>query len=261
MGDRNNMLFIDTNICFYQFSSSYKKDSKLILQGIWYHTFQKLCKQKGLKQIYLLSSSNLHQPSTTMDSKNIYLFVPEYLLDTLEEKYVAMILNHELTHIKNNHILFQILATILNALKENLSEWIEISCDEEATFYSGEEYKKDYIDLLVSLNEEQAKIQKCKIVFCFSNSKNLKILKKRTWCIMRKRTLGKKCTRIAALACFLGAVHVGNVLATELDKPMSEFFAVDAGVFYTDEITCVETLLRWYKNIKKKQQFKMLVSI
>ena len=57
---------------------------------------------------------------------------------------------------------------------------------------------------------------------------------------MRKRTLGKKCTRIAVLACFLGAVHVGNVLATELDKPMNEFFAVDAGVFYTDEITWVD---------------------
>ena len=185
-----------------------------------------------------------------MDSKNIYLFVPEYLLDTLEEKYVAMILNHELTRIRNNHIPFQILATVLNAfhwfnplfyvLKENLSEWIEISCDEEATFYLGEEYKKDYTDLLVRLNEEQTKIQKCKIAFCFSNSKNLKILKKRTWCIMRKRTLGKKCTRIAVLACFLGAVHVGNVLATELDKPMNEFFAVDAGVFYTDEITWVD---------------------
>ena len=39
-------------------------------------------------------------------------------------------------------------------------------------------YKKDYTDLLVRLNEEQAKIQKCKVVFCFSNSKNLKILKK-----------------------------------------------------------------------------------
>lgn len=242
-------LLIQTFV-FISFLTHIKKDSKLILQGIWYHTFQKFCKQKGLKQIYLLSSSNLHQPSTTMDSKNIYLFVPEYLLDTLEEKYVAMILNHELTHIKNNHISFQILATVLNAfhwfnplfyvLKENLSEWIEISCDEEATFYLGEEYKKDYIDLLVRLNAEQTKIQKCKIAFCFSNSKNLKILKKRTWCIMRKRTLGKKCTRIAVLACFLGAVHVGNVLATELDKPMSEFFAVDAGVFYTDEITWVD---------------------
>ena len=68
-------LLIQTFV-FISFLAHIKKDSKLILHGTWYHTFQKLCKQKGLKQIYLLSSSNLHQPSTTMDSKNIYLFVP-----------------------------------------------------------------------------------------------------------------------------------------------------------------------------------------
>lgn len=229
------------------FLAHIKKDCSPILHHTWCSVFQKLCRQKGLKQIYLLSSPNLYQPSTTIDSKNIYLFIPEYLVETLEEKYIAMILNHELTHIKNKHVPFQMIASVLNAfhwfnplfyvLKENLSEWIEISCDEEATFDSGEEYKKDYINLLVHLNEEQEKIQKYKMVFCFSNSKNIKILKKRTWCIVRKRNLGGKCTRMAVLACFLGAVNIGNVLATELDKPMNEFLAVDAGVFYTDEIT------------------------
>lgn len=98
-------------------------------------------------------------------------------------------------------------------------------CDEDVTINSNKQYKHDYIALLIKLNEEQYKNQKEKTAIYFSDSKNLKSLKRRIQNIRKKKNRITLSTKIIVLIGLISTIGSATAIAKEMDRPINAIFS------------------------------------
>lgn len=232
-------------IIYLRFKFMVIQHCERIEDGIWHNEFNKIKKKKGVYKggIKLLQCPNVYQPCVAGIFKSAIL-IPVHLADKLSRNEIEIVLSHELTHIQKKDVPLKILTFVLSslnwfnpllhALKNTMFEWIEVGCDEDLTMFSNPEYRRFYVDVLVKLNEEQCRLQSCRELACFSDSKNLKSLKRRIKGIMKKNQKQSTLTKTAVLTGLFCVMACGTALAKELDAPVNSIFSNHAAVEYEE---------------------------
>ena len=139
-----------------------RKFSLEIEEAEWKGVFQEVCQTLRVSPdgIELLSNSKFVQPCITGIGKK-YIIIPEHLIHQLNGEEIRFVLHHELVHGKRNDVAFKLFMNLLNclhwynpllyALRQDLDDWVEMACDEEAIAALPVKEKKAYVFLLMKL--------------------------------------------------------------------------------------------------------------
>lgn len=236
-------LLYETGSYFF-FLYHIQKRREALVHKVWLTAFHQVCSENSFAEgVDLFTCDIIGQPCVTGIRKPMIL-IPYHLLDILKPEEIKMVLCHELTHIKKRDVFFKFFISLLNSLnwfnplfyvlKENLSEWIEIACDEDVIFFMDMEQKRLYVNTLVKLNEQQWEQQQNKKVLCFNNQ-NLKNFKRRVWGIMKKNSLGNQFSKAVVFTLMVGVISGGSVIAKAADYPVNGIFSNHLDVLDPEE--------------------------
>lgn len=239
---------------YYRFGRDVWAKRLEIKSDLWQSTFQSCTAQMKMdhNKIGLYSAPIISQPCTVgVWKKNI--LISEGLLQKLTESEINIILSHELTHIRKNHVALKVLMFVLSSLnwfnpvlhmlKNSLNEWIEISCDEELTVAANSKNRESYANVLVKLSAnaaEQRNFGKINAITYFGTKKSINLLKKRIVGIMKKEQNPDKVANIITIAGTICAVALGTIIAKEMDYAVNAAFSNHVAVFDESEITFEE---------------------
>ena len=241
-------------ILYYRFTQDIWKKRSEITEELWISAFHKCALETNLdsNKIELCSVQGISQPCTVGIWKRSIL-IPESLIGTLTESEIDIILSHELTHIRKNHVALKVLIFVLSSLnwfhpvlhmlKNCLNEWIEISCDEDLTVVGSGEDREAYANMLVKLSSAvtaQRKYGKINAITYFGTKKRVKLLKKRIIGIMKKEQNPDRMARTLTIAGMICAVLLGTIIAKEMDIAMNAAFSNHVAVFDESEIIVEE---------------------
>ncbi len=242
-------------ILYYRFTQDVWEKRSEIKEGLWIYAFQKCAKEINLNshKIELCSAQSISQPCTVGIWKRSIL-IPESLLNTLTESEIHIILGHELTHIRKNHVALKVLMFVLSSLnwfnpvlhmlKNSLDEWIEISCDEELTVTANGKNRESYANVLVKLSAnaaEQHKFGKINAITYFGTKKRVNLLKKRIFGIMKKEQNPDRTAKIITIAVTICVIVFGTIIAKEMDFAINAAFSNHVAVFDESEIIIEES--------------------
>ena len=243
-------------ILYYRFTQDVWEKRSEIKEELWRSAFHKCAVDTNLDphKIELCSAQSISQPCTVGIWKRSIL-IPEDLLNILTESEIIIILGHELTHIRKNHVALKVLMFVLSSLnwfhpvlhmlKSSLNEWIEISCDEDLTETANGKSREAYANMLVKLSStvtEQRKYGKINAITYFGTKKRLNLLRKRIVGIMKKEHNPDRVARAITIAGTICAVFLGTIIAKEMDIAMNAAFSNHIGVFEESEITIEEVM-------------------
>ena len=128
-------------------------------------------------------------------------------------------------------------------LRNSLSEWIEISCDEDLTVVESGEDREAYANMLIKLSSavtEQRKYGKINAITYFGTRKRVKLLKKRIIGIMKKEQNPDQMAKTLTIAGIICAVCLSTIIAKEMDIAMNAAFSNHVAVFDESEIIVEE---------------------
>ena len=241
-------------ILYYRFTQDIWEKRCEITEELWRSAFHKCAVETNMdpNKIELCSAQSISQPCTVGIWKRSIL-IPEDLLNTLTESEICIILGHELTHIRKNHVALKVLMFVLSSLnwfhpvlhmlKSSLNEWIEISCDEDLTVTANGKSREAYANMLVKLSStvtEQRKYGKINAITYFGTKKRLNLLRKRIVGIMKKEHNPDRVARAITIAGTICAVFLGTIIAKEMDIAMNAAFSNHVAVFDESEIIVEE---------------------
>lgn len=241
-------------ILYYRFTQDVWEKRTEITEELWISAFQKSAADTNLDphKIELCSAQSISQPCTVGIWKRSIL-IPEDLLKTLTESEIRIILGHELTHIRKNHVALKVLMFVLSSLnwfnpvlhmlKSSLNEWIEISCDEDLTVTANDKSREAYANMLVKLSStvtEQRKYGRINAITYFGTKKRLNLLKKRIVGIMKKEHNPDRVARAITVAGTICAIFLGTIIAKEMDIAMNAAFSNHIKVFDESDIIIEE---------------------
>lgn len=119
-----------------------KRIEFMIDDDVWAVKFNELKNTNNMPDIKLIGCSDISTPCT-FGAKSRCIVVPAYMINSFDEEEVEFILRHEFYHLEHRDLLRKILVTTLNCLnwfnplyyylRNSLSDWLEIACDEEVT--------------------------------------------------------------------------------------------------------------------------------
>lgn len=243
-------IFVYIVLTLYSYVSWITRIERLSLvveDRLWVNTLSELCSNQKVKHcIRLVSNYKIKQPCTTGVFKK-YIIIPEHLIDKLDNQKIELLLLHELIHIKRNDVAFKLFITILNSfhwfnplfylLKQNLNDWIEISCDEKLSQNFTIEQRKAYVNLLFKLAEEGVKNQK--YVLCFG-SKHVRSLKRRVYSVMKKQNTRNVVGKFIVSMMVFTAISGASVIAKAADLPIYSIFSANMEVADTKTLIPIE---------------------
>ena len=223
-----------------------RNKSFLIENKCWETAFNNIKSTNSIKNVTLIGSYYTGTPFTT-GVINKYIVIPSSMINELDDEEINFILSHEFYHAEQNDVARKILILVLNSLnwfnpmfyylKDNLSNWIEIACDEAVTENFNKLQKKKYSELIIkSLEfEKEAEDSYC---LCYGGN-NIKNIKRRILEIMsekKKRGIYGK-VFVASLAVF--SIICGNVVAKAADVPVNKMFSENVSVVDTENIEVI----------------------
>ena len=241
-------------VLYYRFKQDIWEKRSEITDELWLTTFQKCALKTKLNNeiIEFSSVTNIVQPCT-VGIWNKSILIPESLIGTLTESEIDIVLCHELTHIRKNHVALKVLIFVLSSLnwfnpilhmlRNSLSEWIEISCDEDLTVVESGEDREAYANMLIKLSSavtEQRKYGKINAITYFGTRKRVKLLKKRIIGIMKKEQNPDRMAKTLTIAGIICAVCLSTIIAKEMDIAMNAAFSNHVAVFDESEIIVEE---------------------
>ena len=205
----------------------------------WLTIFENIKNANISENIELLESTCMGIPFTTGINKKI-IVIPSVIIDVFDDDEIEFILRHELYHAEKNHVGIKLLIIILNSLnwfnpmyyflKRNLSNWMELSCDESVTENMDMQYRKKYSGLIVKTLEIENQYRKIN-PYCLCYGGNaIKNYKKRILMILNsknKKVLWEK------YVILIGAVIImvfSNAVAKEADVYVNKLFAKNIDV-------------------------------
>ena len=241
-------------ILYFRFNKEIWEKRSEITDELWLTSFQKCALKTKLNNeiIEFSSVTNIVQPCT-VGIWNKSILIPESLIGTLTESEIDIVLCHELTHIRKNHVALKVLIFVLSSLnwfnpilhmlRNSLSEWIEISCDEDLTVVESGEDREAYANMLIKLSSavtEQRKYGKINAITYFGTRKRVKLLKKRIIGIMKKEQNPDQMAKTLTIAGIICAVCLSTIIAKEMDIAMNAAFSNHVAVFDESEIIVEE---------------------
>ena len=225
----------------------------MLQSDVWTSAFEKIKEKYTTQNILLVGSHEITSPFT-IGILHKYIVIPAMMINALDEEEIEFVLRHECYHASQNDAGRKVFMIVLNCfnwfnplfyfLKDNLSTWMEIACDEAVTEKFDARQKKKYAALIIkSLELENLHTKNDLYCVCYGGN-NIKHYKRRILEIMREKKKnglhGK--VFISALAVF--SLTCSNVVAKAADVSVNMMLSNNVEVVkmgqieeaYVDEI-------------------------
>lgn len=212
----------------------------------WGVCFERLKEENGLPDVELFGSCGIHTPCT-MGFKNRYIIIPSGLLNAFDHEEIEFILRHEFYHLIHRDTLRMFLVTVLSAvnwfnplfffLKENLSAWQEIACDEEVTRGFSKKKRSQYCALTLKILEREVEPGGNKLFRLGFQEDSFQYHQRRLNEIMQKRGKNSIWGKAAVTSLVTLSMVLGNIAAKEADAPVNQIFSKNAVVVPSENIS------------------------
>lgn len=259
------LVFIAMKILMYLYTVIRIKRTSFVIQSdVWASAFEKIMGKYTTQNVLLMGNSETTSPFT-VGILHKYIVIPAIMINALDEEEIEFVLSHECYHASQNDVGRKVLMIVLNCLnwfnplfyflKDNLSAWMEIACDEAVTERFDGRQKRKYAALIIkSLELENIRNKSHLYCVCYSGN-NVKHYKRRILEIMgekKKNGLRGK-VFVSALAVF--SLTCSNVVAKAADIPINQMFSENVAVLDADK-TEVEIVPVDVQDILGDFQFK-----
>lgn len=222
-----------------------KRTSFMIQSDVWASVFEKI-RGKYTKQNVLLMGSNDTTSPFTVGILHKYIVIPAIIINALDEEEIEFVLRHEYYHASQNDVGRKVLMIVLNCfnwfnplfyfLKDNLSTWMEISCDEAVTERFDVRQKKKYAALIIKSLELENIHNKKNHLYCVCyGGNNVKHYKRRILEIMREKKKNGLHGKIFVSALTVFSLTCSNVVAKAADIPVNQLFSENVSVEELEE--------------------------
>ena len=245
------LVFIAMKILMYLYTVTRIKRTSFVIQSdVWASAFEKIMGKYTTQNVLLMGNSETTSPFT-VGILHKYIVIPAIMINALDEEEIEFVLSHECYHASQNDVGRKVLMIVLNCLnwfnplfyflKDNLSAWMEIACDEAVTERFDGRQKRKYAALIIkSLELENIRNKSHLYCVCYSGN-NVKHYKRRIVEIMgekKKNGLHGK-VFVSALAVF--SLTCSNVVAKAADIPVNMMFSNNVQVAKLGEIEEVQS--------------------
>lgn len=232
---------------YFQLLNMVKRQSFCICDDIWSVKFYEMKKQSQISNVYLVGSCCISTPCT-IGVRNKYIVIPSYMINVFDEEEIEFILKHEFYHVKNEDFLRNLLIMFLGCLnwfnplyyflRKNLSEWIEIACDEEVTKNYSNEQRHRYCRLIIKVLELEGSGKGAFAVrFGGLDTKNYR---NRIMKIIKHNRTSSKTGKITIVSLIATALLCGTAAAKEADMSVHSLFSKNIYIANASEISIVE---------------------
>ena len=229
------LVFIAMKILMYLYTVTRIKRTSFVIQSdVWASAFEKIMGKYTTQNVLLMGNSETTSPFT-VGILHKYIVIPAIMINALDEEEIEFVLSHECYHTSQNDVGRKVLMIVLNCLnwfnplfyflKDNLSAWMEIACDEAVTERFDGRQKRKYAALIIkSLELENIRNKSHLYCVCYSGN-NVKHYKRRIVEIMgeKKRNGLHGKVFVSALAVF--SLTCSNVVAKAADIPVNMMFS------------------------------------
>ena len=259
------LVFIAMKILMYLYTVTRVKRTSFIIQSdVWASAFEKIMGKYTTQNVLLMGNSETTSPFT-VGILHKYIVIPAIMINALDEEEIEFVLSHECYHVSQNDVGRKVLMIVLNCLnwfnplfyflKDNLSAWMEIACDEAVTESFNERQKKKYATLIIkSLELEHRHNKNHLYCVCYSGN-NVKHYKRRILEIMREKKKNGLHGKVFVSALAVFSLTCSNVVAKAADIPVNQMFSENVAVLDADK-TEVEIVSVDVQDIWGEFQFK-----
>ena len=240
------LVFIVMKILMYLYTMTRIKRTSFIIQSdVWASAFEKIMGKYTTQNVLLMGNSETTSPFT-VGILHKYIVIPAIMINALDEEEIEFVLSHECYHASQNDVGRKVLMIVLNCLnwfnplfyflKDNLSAWMEIACDEAVTESFNERQKKKYAALIIkSLELEHRHNKNHLYCVCYSGN-NVKHYKRRILEIMREKKKNGLHGKVFVSALAVFSLTCSNVVAKAADIPVNMMFSNNVQVSKLGEI-------------------------
>ena len=227
-----------------------KNQSFYICDDFWSVKFSEIKNEKKVSDVFLVGCCGISTPCTVGIRKK-YIVIPSYMINAFDEKEVEFILQHEFYHIVNDDPLRNSLILILSCLnwfnplyhflRKNLSEWMEIACDEEVTQNYSKEQRRQYCELIIKvMSLEDDRNEKAEFTVNFKGMKNYK---RRIKEIMKQNKKSSLTGKVFVTTLVFASLFCGTAAAKEADMAVHSMFSQNVDMVNASEISIVESAI------------------
>ena len=223
----------------------------VINDDIWFSKFTEIKKEKNLSNVSIIGCSNISTPCT-VGIKTKFIVVPVYMINSFDDVEIDYILRHEIYHVYHGDFPRKILMMLLNCanwfnplyyiLRERLSEWMEVACDEEITKDFDKNQRMKYCQLILKILElERSRKEEIRFSVGFAGF-DVKNYKRRMTNIMKRNQVNGIWGKVTVASVVLVSMISGNVVAKAADVPVNQMFSRNAEVVVAEEMAVVESM-------------------
>ena len=209
----------------------------------WQSIFEAQKEAFGLSHLSLMASHGIGTPFTTGVRHKI-LVIPSFLLPLFDEQEITWILQHECYHAKQNDVAKKLLLLFCQSfhwmnpmfyyLKETLSGYLELACDEAVTATLTKSQKRAYASLLIrSLELEKQAQSQNSYCLCYGE-KQVTQLQQRIQAILQDKPCPHKKVIVALSVAAVFLFFCGNVAAKTAASPIFKLFSQNTSIIDTE---------------------------
>ena len=236
---------------YISFVGNIRNNMFIIKDDIWFSKFTEIKKEKDLSNVSIIGCINISTPCT-IGIKTKFIVVPAYMMNSFEDMEIDYILRHEIYHVSHGDLLRKILMMALNCanwfnplyyiLRERLSEWMEVACDEEITKDFDKNQRMKYCQLILKILElERNRKEEIKFSIGFAGF-DVKNYKRRMTKIMKRNQANSILGKVTVASVVMISMISGNVVAKAADVPVNQMFSRNTEVVTTEEVEVVESV-------------------
>lgn len=175
--------------------------------------------------------------------------IPAIMINTLDAEEIDFILRHEYCHALRNDVARKVIILVFSCLnwfnplyfllKENLSAWIEIACDEAVTENFDERQRKKYASLIIKSLELENTAHRSHFYCVYYSETSIKNYKRRILEVLRGKKNVTAYGKVVAISLAVISLVCSNIIAKEADIPVNMFFSNQAVIFDANDFEIV----------------------
>lgn len=225
-----------------------KKNKFHLEDDIWSEKFNRLKNENKCYDVTLIGCCTIFTPCT-LGIKNRCIVIPSYMIHAFDDDEIEFILMHEFYHVAHRDLGRKVLMTLLNCLhwfnplyyflRNDLSHWMEMACDEEVTKNLGQKQRLRYCQLIIKVLALERYENKEKVVGINFTGTDVENYKRRMTKIMRKNEMKGIWGKTVVVFATVVAMISGNVVAKAADVPVNQMFSQNAEVVDSREFEII----------------------
>ena len=235
---------------YISFMGNIRNNMFIIKEDIWFSKLTEIKTEKNLADVCIIGCSNISTPCT-VGIKTKFIVVPAYMMNSFDDVEIDYILRHEIYHVSHGDLPRKILMMLLNCanwfnplyyiLRERLSEWMEVACDEEITKDFDKNQRMKYCQLILKILElERSRKEEIKFSVGFAGF-DVKNYIRRMTKIMKRNQVNSLWGKVTVASVVLVSILSGNVVAKAADVPVNQMFSRNVEVVTTEEVEVIES--------------------